>query len=317
MSVVGPSDVLHRTPEALSVRDLHAMVYGDLLPRAVSRMGRAKAELLVLRFKVLGGLGPLATVDFIERLLHATPASRDREHLRLDIKIDPIMGILTDVSPIPVTQAALGRLLADESPTVFCLPCNTAHWRIDQLNFDRKTVQFVSMIDATVDEVLAQQPSCRRVGLLATSRLIALDLYQKAFEARGISVAVPTHELQECIDVAIYGGRWGGREYRGIKGGDKTADSTALVQHAVDHLCDDVKLSAICLSCTELPLVFGPQLEGSSKGQFHGRLVINSTQALAHRFLHAALLMQAGHLRAALSEQETDNDYGRTTITHL
>ncbi|MEO9079904.1 MAG: aspartate/glutamate racemase family protein, partial [Rhodanobacter sp.] len=38
---------------------------------------------------ILGGMGPEATVDFYAKLVHATTATRDQDHLRVVIWADP------------------------------------------------------------------------------------------------------------------------------------------------------------------------------------------------------------------------------------
>ena len=87
-----------------------------------------------------------------------------------------------------------------------------------------------------------------------------------------------------------------------MKGGDLGEASTALVQAAVDALCADAGVHALSLSCTELPLVFGPQRGGAVKGEARGRPVVSSTRALAHSFVRAALRLQARELAAACKQ---------------
>ena len=54
---------------------------------------------------VLGGMGPLATVDFLHKLIVALPASRDQEH---------VPTVVWDVPQIPDRQRALAG--SGESP---------------------------------------------------------------------------------------------------------------------------------------------------------------------------------------------------------
>jgi aspartate racemase len=281
---------------------LHARVYRELLPALAAAQGRTAAEAHLLRFKVLGGLGPAATADFLQELIAATPAARDREHLRLDVAVDPLMGLLPGEDPLPATQAALDHLLGGDSPTAFCLPCNSAHPRIEHLRYDRERVTFVSMIEATVQAVAAQVPGRARVGLLATASMVESGLYQAAFARAGLHVVVPDAALQRRVNMAVYGGEHEGRQLPGVKGGDLGTASTALVQMAVDALCEHGDVQALSLSCTELPLVFGTQRGGATKGDAHGRPVVNSTRALAHSFLQTALRLQVRELARALEQ---------------
>lgn len=287
--------------QLMDTQELHDLVYRRLLPELVAVQGREAAEQGILRFKVLGGLGPAATVDFLQEVLRATPALRDREHLRLDVKIDPYMGQLPDATPLPATQAALDALLAGDTPTIFCLACNTAHWRVPHLHFDRERVQFVSMVDATVEAVKTQVQPGAAVALLATSRMLESGLYQQALASAGMRVLTPAPLVQALVDTAIYGGTHAGRIYAGAKGGDEGPGTTGLVQAAVDRLTDADRPAAFCLACTELPLVFGAQRDATLKGSSHGIPVINATRALAQVFVRECLRMQARELVAVLN----------------
>jgi aspartate racemase len=282
--------------DGLGTAALHALVYRELMPTLVQREGREVAERRVLRFKVLGGLGPAATADFLQELIAATPAGRDREHLRLDVAIDPYMGQLPGATPLPQTQATLDALLAGDGPTAFCLPCNSAHARVRYLQFDRTRVRFVSMVDATVETVTARVPPGATVALLATAHMVASGLYQAAFEFAGLRVVVPPPAWQAVVNTVVYGGTHAGRLHAGIKGGDDGPAATALLQEVVDAMHAEHAPAAICLSCTELPLVFGPQRTGVVKGDSHGVPIVNSTRALAHVFVRECLRLQAREL---------------------
>lgn len=283
---------------------LHALVFRELLPELVGRDGRDSAERHLLRFKILGGLGPAATADFLQDLLSLTPARRDREHLRLDIAIDPLMGTMPDASPLPGTQETLTHLLGEDRPTVFCLVCNTAHNRIDALSFDRRQVEFVSMVEATVQAVTAELPRGATVGLLATARMVEQQLYQQAFARAGYIMVTPDPPGQSLVNAVIYGGEVAGQRIAGVKGGDLSLAQTERVQHVVDDLVRSQGARAICVSCTELPLVFGPQRGGGMRGEARGAAIVNSTKALAEAFLRACLTLQARVLRDALTPSD-------------
>ena len=41
------------------------------------------------RIGILGGMGPLATADFLAKLTHATPAARDQDHFAVTLESAP------------------------------------------------------------------------------------------------------------------------------------------------------------------------------------------------------------------------------------
>lgn len=276
---------------------LHGAVHRDLLPRVAARIGRPAAEARLPRFKVLGGLGPAATADFLAEMIGATPARDDREHLRLDVAIDPLMGRTGNPDPLGSMQSTLDALLGNGGgATALCLPCNTAHDRVDGLRFDRDQVRFVSMIDAAVVELGAQVEPGAKVGILATRRTVESGLYRTALARAGFIPLAPEPEFQERVDAAIYGDG----SVVGVKGGDVGPGTTALVQRAASHLIEDRGAAALCLACTELPLVFGMRRDGTFRGDAGGRPVVNATRALALAFLRTCLSIEADALRAAL-----------------
>ena len=73
---------------------------------------------------VLGGMGPLATVDFFSKLIAATPASCDADHVPLLIQSDPRIpprppAILSGAtSPLPALLAGRDRLIAGGAPAI-------------------------------------------------------------------------------------------------------------------------------------------------------------------------------------------------------
>ena len=63
---------------------------------------------------VLGGLGPAATVDFMARLIAATPAPSDQDHLRLLVDHNPAVPNRHDA--IAGRSASVGPALAADPP---------------------------------------------------------------------------------------------------------------------------------------------------------------------------------------------------------
>ena len=86
---------------------------------------------------VLGGMGPLATADFLQKLTLATKAGRDQEHIPLIVYGDcttpdrtaAVLG--TGPSPLPQLLAGIEFLNAARVSAI-AIPCNSAHcWHKD------------------------------------------------------------------------------------------------------------------------------------------------------------------------------------------
>ena len=52
------------------------------------------------RIGVLGGMGPSATVDFMDKIIQLTPATRDQEHLPVIVANLPHVPRLVVVRPV-------------------------------------------------------------------------------------------------------------------------------------------------------------------------------------------------------------------------
>src|SRR5215203_211437 len=83
---------------------------------------------------VLGGMGPMATVDFMGKVVQNTPATCDQEHIQMVVcsaanipdRTAAILGQGAD--PFPAMRSTLRRLEA-AGATCIAIPCNTAALR--------------------------------------------------------------------------------------------------------------------------------------------------------------------------------------------
>ena len=81
---------------------------------------------------IIGGMGPDATVDLFQKILRATPAKTDQEHLRIIIDCNSkipdrtahIMRGEENPGPYLVSSA---KLLEKAGVDVMVMPCNAAH----------------------------------------------------------------------------------------------------------------------------------------------------------------------------------------------
>ena len=194
---------------------------------------------------VMGGMGPAATLDFMQKLHAATPAKGDEDHLR----------VLTDSDPrVPGRNAALrgdgpspgpglvrmARGLVGAGAELLAMPCNAAHAWAGEIRVG-VDVPFVSMIDAAADVVAAG--GARRVGVLAAEATMLSGLYRDALTARSLEVIeAPAADIMPLI-MRVKGGDTG-VEVRAAMAGL----AAALVAQGAD---------AVLAACTEVPLVLG------------------------------------------------------------
>ena len=77
---------------------------------------------------VLGGMGPAATVAFLEQLQALTPAAGDADHIRVIADINPrVPNRNTEPEAAGRELARMAAALRDAGAEVLAMPCNTAH----------------------------------------------------------------------------------------------------------------------------------------------------------------------------------------------
>lgn len=151
---------------------------------------------------ILGGMGPAATVDFYDKLVRSTPATRDQEHLRVVIWADPTVPSRQEAltsggqDPSPWLEAGVEQLLRCGAQ-LLVVPCNTIHAYLPAVLAD-KDVEFISIIDTTVEAVRGLDP-VGRVGLLATDGALASGLFQTAFGRAGLDLVLPAESSQAAL----------------------------------------------------------------------------------------------------------------------
>jgi aspartate racemase len=202
---------------------------------------------------ILGGMGPLATADLYQKIIQATPARTDQEHLPVMIHADPSVPDRTEAllhngeDPVPwLVRGA--RNLVNAGADFIVIPCNTAHAFLDKVQ-PECTIPIINMINEAVRsarELLAEQSAA---GILATSGTIAAGLYQRALDAQEIRPIVPGSESQELVMETI------GR----VKAGIIDDDTRKPVLTAAGEL--EARGAGVLLAaCTELPVVLHQQM---------------------------------------------------------
>src|SRR5699024_6826718 len=154
---------------------------------------------------VIGGMGPLATVETYRRIVASTPARRDQDHLHVIIDSNPAVPDRTAAllsggeDPRPLLDAGAQRLVA-AGAEVLCIPCNTAHAYHEWLQ-RRVPVPVVHMLRETAARVAGL--GAHRVGLLATTGTVATGLYQAELQRAGLGLVALESPAQDGVMAAI------------------------------------------------------------------------------------------------------------------
>ncbi len=156
---------------------------------------------------VIGGVGPAATAEFLNRVIAHTDAQRDQDHADLVVfqhsSIPDRTAFLVgesdeDPSPVLVADAVT---LASLGVAAIVLPCNTASVFIATVRA-AVTIPVVDIVFAAVED--AQGRGWSKIGVLSTMGTRMAGAYVHAIEARGLSIVHPSEASQGLLNTLIY-----------------------------------------------------------------------------------------------------------------
>lgn len=212
-------------------------------------------------------MGPLATAQFLRRLVELTPAERERDHVptvvwscpQIPDRVAPILD--EGESPLPKLREGLG-ILSCAGALAVAIPCNTAHHWLPGMEA-ASAVPILSIIDAVLGEAGAVAPN-RPVALLATEAALHAQLYQGRLEEQGHNVLLPDEpEMADLLLPAI-----------ALVKRARLAEAGDLLNRLIDRL-EARGATAVVAACTEIPLAL------AAKPQSPKLPIIDSLDALA------------------------------------
>jgi aspartate racemase len=196
---------------------------------------------------VLGGMGPLASAQFMLRLTMLTPASIDQEHIPTVLWSDPRVPergqalMPGGIDPLPTLVHGIEGLKRAGCGAIV-IPCNTAHAWYDQM-VEAAGIPIPHIVDAAAAELARIGVRPGRVGLMATPTTLRLKLYQQRLARFGWDCIVPSAEqMTRLVSPAI------------------AQVKANRVREAYEPLAEVVNdlaargAPAVVLGCTEIPL---------------------------------------------------------------
>ncbi len=193
---------------------------------------------------VLGGMGPLATVDLLNKIIKYTDAKKDSDHIHTlvdnNTEIPDRTAYILKEGKDPVDYLIDSALKLEAMGASFIvMPCNTAHYFYEKICKSIK-IPFINMID----EVAKELNDVKKVGLLSTKGTYKGKIYENILNKYGIEVAIPPIEMQEIVNKLIYS----------LKEGDENLDKIPI-KDVLDYF-SNLGIEKIILGCTELPVTF-------------------------------------------------------------
>ncbi len=199
------------------------------------------------RVGILGGMGPEATVLLMQKIIAATRAQDDADHIPLIVDQNPqvpsrIRHLIdgTGENPGPVLAAMAVRLQAAGAEAL-AMPCNTAHHYAGAIRaaVDLPLIDMVALSAAHVCRLAGKGGT---VGILASPAVRRTGLFERAFAEAGLT---PAYARDEAAMLAAI---------RQIKAEGATAAArAALTAASADLLGRGAQVQLI--ACTEFSLI--------------------------------------------------------------
>lgn len=196
---------------------------------------------------IIGGMGPLATVDLYAKIVYAAQGKKDGDHVpvllsgRPDIpdRAASICGTGPSALPALLEEA---RRLEQAGADALCLGCNTAHFYYNAL---AAAIGIPIFHMPRLAGAYCQHKRLHKVILLAAPGTYETGIYEKAFSGTGVEIIRPEPAVQRLTAQCIY---------EGIKACRRDYDAGAL-QAALLPLLKREQ-APLLLGCTELPIAW-------------------------------------------------------------
>ena len=198
---------------------------------------------------ILGGMGPEATVDLMQRIISLTPALDDADHIRCIVDNNPkvpsrikaiIEGRGEDPGPC---MADMATRLESWGADFLVIACNTAHHYYRNVS-DAVDIPVINLIGLVTDHLIRHFPAHRSIGILASPAVGMTGLYTQRFAPLGLTAVLPDPGAQEALFQVI----------KTVKQGNTGDNVKRDYESVCRHLADKGAELAV-VACTELSIL--------------------------------------------------------------
>lgn len=195
---------------------------------------------------IIGGMGPEATADFMNRIIKITPAVDDQDHIRMIVDNHPqipsrIKALLDGTGEDPTNcLVQIARNLENWGANLIAVPCNTAHYYYEAIQ-NGVGIPVFNMLALVADLIKENHPHLKKVGFLGSTVVIKTGLYEKQMGQHAISMVYPESVQQDQVMATIRKIKTG--QYSDAELQPIAAAATELIQSGAETLI---------IGCTEL-----------------------------------------------------------------
>lgn len=196
---------------------------------------------------IVGGLAPVSTVSYYERIVERYRAvAGDERYPEIVVLSLPFQEMVEREYRWPGRMLEALERLAAAGADFAVAACNSIHVVYDDVA-PRSPIPWVHIADAVAAEIRTRRVS--RVLLMGTMFTMEADFYPKRLAAAGIGTAVPGPEARAEIHGVIYGEL--------VKGVVRDESRRRLLRHTL--VPPGSECGGVVLGCTELPLLIRPE----------------------------------------------------------
>ncbi|PSM51462.1 aspartate/glutamate racemase family protein [Campylobacter blaseri] len=196
------------------------------------------------RIGILGGMGPLATIDLYTKMVELTDAKQDQDNIPIIIDNYPQIPDRTTYilnkgrDPFPYMKESAIRL-KNAGCEVICIACNTAHYFADRLTKECG-INILHIADITTKAIEKNYPNAKKIAVIATTGTTKAKIYQDKLVKSGYEVVIIPDPLMENIMDCIY---------KGAK-----ANNLNSYIDVFNNTMDKIEADVYIAACTEIPL---------------------------------------------------------------
>lgn len=194
---------------------------------------------------VIGGMGPLATSVFFERVIENTVANTDQDHINMIILNHVTLPDRTNVILNKKEETFLQaiekdiKLLEYAGAVNIAIPCNTSHYFYEQMQA-MTSINIINMIEETCKEIHRRFGEKSKVAILATTGTVKSGVYEKGCDQYNLLPYIPNQVFQDEVMNTIYN----------IKS-DLPVDAH-VIEGIINELITKENCDCVILACTEL-----------------------------------------------------------------
>lgn len=207
---------------------------------------------------IIGGMGPDATVDLMQKVINSTPAEDDSDHVHMVVDNNPkipsrIKSLIEKDGASPLTTIVnMAQKLERYGSDFLVMPCNTAHYFYDDIQ-NSINIPLLSMVGEAIHKTLSYS-NIKNVAILASNAVHDLNIYENSFSSYNINVVVPELSHQDNLMQTIKTIKMGIKDFSTLKSIQDCVNSVESQSDAILVACTEISLFTSSLKCS-VPLI--------------------------------------------------------------